>query len=106
MASRTPISEQRRLVARWRSSQQSVASFAETVGIPESTFYRWTRKYVDDGAVAPPAPAFIEVTAEPQVAEPVSIGLEVQGAPGLLLTFEGLPDPRWFGAVVREVIAC
>ena len=53
MAQHTPLSEQRRLVARWRKSGMSMNRFAESVGVPDSTFWRWTRKYPEghrDGA--------------------------------------------------------
>ncbi|MCP4244625.1 MAG: hypothetical protein GY772_29130 [bacterium] len=105
MAQRTPISEQRRLVARWRKSNLSVSRFARSVGVPDSTFWRWTRTHTAGVVVVPTTPAFIEVTAEP-VVEPVAVQVQVQGMAGVLLTFDALPDATWFGAVVREVTAC
>jgi hypothetical protein len=111
MAPRTPISEQRRLVARWRASGRSITSFAESMSIPASTFWRWTQKHLEDHADTDAAADFVELVAlelasEASETEPVSIGLDLPGAPGVRLRFEGLPDARWFGAVLREVVAC
>jgi len=104
MAQHTPISEQRRLVASWRRGDLSIAGFARSVGISESTFWRWTRKHAAT-AVVPMTPEFIEITAAP-ASEPVAVQLQVQGSAAVLLTFDALPDATWFGTVVREVTAC
>lgn len=106
MAHHTPISEQRRLVASWRRSGQSMAGFARSVGVGKSTFWRWTRQH-GEAAVVPATPKFVELVAAP-APEPVSVQLQVQvqGSPAVLLTFDALPDATWLGAVVREVIAC
>lgn len=104
MAQHTPISEQRRLVASWRRSDLSIAGFAKSVGIAESTFGRWTRKHAET-AVVPTTPEFIEIAAAP-VPEPVAVQLQVQGSLAVLLTFDALPDATWLGTVVREVTAC
>ena len=111
MARRTPISEQRRLVARWRASGRSMTSFAESMSIPATTFWRWTQKHLEDAAETAAAADFVELVAlelasEALAAEAVTIGLDLPGAPGVRLRFEGLPDARWFGAVLREVVAC
>lgn len=104
MARLTPISEQRRLVASWRRSGLSVTGFARSVGIAQSTFWRWTRKHAET-AVVPATPGFIEIAPAPEP-EPVAVQLQVQGSPAVLLTFEGLPDATWLGTMVREVTAC
>ena len=103
MAQRTPVSEQRRLVALWRQSDQTMACFCKSVGVAESTFWRWTRNHAEETAVVSTRPSFVEVTVLP---EPVAVQLQVEGRAPVVLTFEGLPDAGWFGAVVREVTAC
>jgi hypothetical protein len=99
------VSEQRRLVSRWRRSDLSMVRFAESVGIPQSTFWRWTHKYADEHVVVPTRPEFIEVTAA-TVAEPLSVRLQAQDLPAIVLTFDRLPDAAWLGAVLRGVAAC
>lgn len=106
MTSPIPVSEQRRLVARWRRSDMSVTGFARSVGIPQSTFWNWTRKHVDDDSVVPTPAEFIEVAVEEPVSEPVSVRVQTQDLPAILLTFDQLPDATWFGAVLRGVVAC
>lgn len=98
----TPISEQRRLVANWRHSNLSIGRFADSVGVAQSTFWRWTRKYAET-AVVPTMPEFIEVTEAPA---PVAVQLRVQGSRAVLLTFDALPDATWLGTVVKEVTTC
>lgn len=104
MAQRTPLSEQRRLVASWRRSDKSINGFAKSVGISESTFWRWTRKHAAT-VVVPTTPEFIELPAAP-ASEPVAVQVQVRGSAAVLLTFDALPDATWFGTVVREVTAC
>ena len=82
-----------------------MAGFAKSIGVPQSTFVKWTQKYTAETAVAVAAPAFIEVTAEP-ITVPVAVQLQVENARAVRLTFEALPDASWFAAVVREVTSC
>ncbi len=105
MARRTPISEQRRLVALWRGGEQSMVRFAASHGVAKSTFWCWTRKHGDPPSTDLTIPEFVELTADP-VPTPVSVHLELQGARALALAFDQAPDPTWFGAVLREVCAC
>jgi hypothetical protein len=109
MAHRTPISEQKRLVARWRHTGQTMAGFALSVGVPESTFWRWTRKFparppsaLEVPAVMP-RPAFVEVT--PASAQ-FAVRVQLSGHAAIELAFDDAPAPAWFAAVLREVTAC
>jgi hypothetical protein len=109
MAHRTPISEQRRLVARWRRSQQSISAFALTAGIPESTFWRWTHKFPAEppSTLAPPVvvptPTFVEVSPAPAM---FTVRVQLVERAAVDLTFDDAPAPAWFAAVLREVTAC
>ena len=66
---RTPA-RMARLVAQWRDSNESQASFARRHHIPTWTFWYWCRKLAREDAAAAPsrAPAFVPV----QVAAPSS----------------------------------
>lgn len=58
---RTAAARKARLVAQWRKSGESGASFARRQ-IPAWTFWYWQRKLSGTPAVAPaPAPAFVPV---------------------------------------------
>jgi len=106
MRRHTPIAEQRRLVAQWRGSGQSLTAFAEAAGIAQSTFSKWRRKHGDTTtAIATAPPAFVELAA---VVSPrrAHIRLCVEGRLAADLAFDALPAPDWFAAVLREVTSC
>lgn len=105
MSQRTPASEQRRLVARWRQSGQSQGAFAHSIGIPQTTFATWTRKYAAEEATSMSPPGFIEVTPVP-IAEPISLRLAIPGRLSCELSFDTLPPPGWLAVVLREMTAC
>lgn len=110
MRRRTPIAEQRRLVTQWRASGQSLSAFSEAAGIAQSTFSKWARKHNvaptdSTTAIATAPPAFVELAAV--VAPPrAHIRLCVDGHLAAALTFEALPAPEWFAAVLRGVTSC
>lgn len=62
-----------RLVAQWRDSQESQASFARRHHIPTWTFWYWCRKLArEDGSAAPTgAPTFVPVDVAPPSNTPV-----------------------------------
>jgi transposase-like protein len=61
-----------RLVAQWRKSGESGASFARRHEIPAWTFWYWQRKLSRASAVASgPAPTFVPVEVTAERAEPV-----------------------------------
>jgi hypothetical protein len=66
MPSRTPA-RLARLVAAWRRSNDSQASFARRHHIPTWTFWYWCRKLAREAASAAPtgAPAFVPVEVTP-----------------------------------------
>jgi hypothetical protein len=61
-----------RMVAQWRKSGESGASFARRHQIPAWTFWYWQRKLSGASAVASaPAPTFVPVQVAAERAEPV-----------------------------------
>ena len=62
-----------RLVAQWRKSGESGASFARRHHIPTWTFWYWSRKLAARAADAPPAaaPTFVPVEVTGEGPEPV-----------------------------------
>ena len=50
-----------RLVAQWRDSDESQASFARRHHIPAWTFWYWQRQLSGPGAPEPPPPTFVPV---------------------------------------------
>jgi hypothetical protein len=61
-----------RLVAQWRTSGESGASFARRHRIPAWTFWYWRRKLSRTPAVAlTPAPTFVPIQVTAEQAEPV-----------------------------------
>ena len=109
MNQHTPIAEQQRLVSQWRNSHRSISAYAQSIGIPESTFSTWTRKYRPEVTAVARAPSFIEVTPAPTPAPgqaPLSVRVALKGRPGLEVTFDVLPEPMWFATVLREVTRC
>lgn len=110
MVRHTPLSEQKRLVARWRQSGLSRTAFSASVGIPNSTFTAWAKKHTEDTALVTTQPEFIDVTpvVTPMVTAPapITMKLALQGRNPLELTFDTLPEPQWFGAMLREASAC
>ena len=107
MSAHTPISERRRLVAQWRHSSHalSMSAFARSVGVPQSTFARWTRELTED----PPTPTFVELTSNerPTTAPPrLSLQLEVADEVDLHLLFNAQPTRAWLGKVLRGVFSC
>ena len=76
-STRTPT-QMARLVAQWRSSGESQASFARRHHIPTWTFWYWCRKLAreDASAVATGAPAFVPVdVAQPSSAPVIEVVL-------------------------------
>lgn len=72
MSKQRHAARMRRLVARWRASEESGASFARRHGVTPWTFWYWCRKVTEESAEA--APALVPV----HVLEPdVSAGVEV-----------------------------
>lgn len=72
MAETRTAARMARLVAQWRKSGESGASFARRHQIPAWTFWYWQRKLSGRPAVAPPpAPAFVAVQVAAERAEPV-----------------------------------
>lgn len=72
MAEIRTAARMRRLVAQWRKSGESGASFARRHQIPSWTFWYWQRKLSDPSAVASaPAPTFVPVRVTAERAEPV-----------------------------------
>lgn len=69
---RTPA-RMARLVALWRDSNESQASFARHHHIPTWTFWYWCRKLAREAASAAPtgAPAFVPVDVVPASSAPV-----------------------------------
>jgi hypothetical protein len=61
-----------RLVAQWRQSSESQASFARRHHIPTWTFWYWCRKLArEDARPAPRTPAFVPVEVAPRSNAPV-----------------------------------
>jgi hypothetical protein len=72
MAETRTAARMTRLVAQWRKSGESGASFARRHQIPAWTFWYWQRKLTAPSAVAPaPAPMFVPVEVTVDRAEPV-----------------------------------
>jgi transposase-like protein len=72
MAEARTASRMARLVAQWRKSGESGASFAQRHQIPAWTFWYWRRKLSGTSAVVPaPAPTFVPVQVTAERAEPV-----------------------------------
>lgn len=67
-----------RLVARWRKSDESGASFARRHGVRPWTFWYWSRKVLGDRSTPPAPPTFVPV----HVAPSVETGIEVVLAGG------------------------
>jgi transposase-like protein len=66
-----------RLVAQWRQSSESQASFARRHHIPTWTFWYWCRKLArEDASAAPRPPAFVSVdVAQPSKAPVIEVVL-------------------------------
>lgn len=72
MAGTRTVARMARLVAQWRTSGESGASFARRHQIPAWTFWYWKRKLSRTTAVAPtPTPTFAPVQVTAERAEPV-----------------------------------
>jgi len=72
MAETRTAARMARLVAQWRTSGESGASFARRHQIPAWTFWYWQRKLSDTSAAVPaPAPTFVPVQVTADRAEPV-----------------------------------
>jgi transposase-like protein len=72
MAETRTAARMARLVAQWRKSGESGASFARRHQIPAWTFWYWQRKLSDTSAVAPAsAAAFVPVQVTAERDEPV-----------------------------------
>jgi hypothetical protein len=69
MAETRTAARMARLVAQWRKSGESGASFARRHHIPAWTFWYWQRKL--SAGTSPRAPAFIPVQITAESAEPV-----------------------------------
>lgn len=63
MAQTRTAARMARLVAQWRESGESRASFARRHHVPPWTFWYWCRKLATEGSKAPatPAPRFVPV---------------------------------------------
>ena len=72
MAETRKAARMARLVAQWRKSGESGASFARRHQIPAWTFWYWQRKLSGTAAVTPaPVPTFVPVQVKGERAEPV-----------------------------------
>ncbi len=101
MGKATPPTDQRRLVALWRSSTLSAAAFARAHGVLPVTFYSWVARH-DPEPMAPQSMAsFVQVTTVP-VAAPIFV-VHVDER---TLRFDSPPPPAWFAAVLRELAPC
>jgi hypothetical protein len=56
-----------RLVAQWRASDESGASFARRHGVRPWTFWYWSRKRAADAAARSAPPTFVPVHVAPAV---------------------------------------
>lgn len=100
MGKHTPEHEQRRLVARWRTTDLSMAAFARRHGVHPTTFGAWVGRHRLDPEASPEPPAFLQVTVPPP---PESVSVRVGGH---ALRFDAPPPAAWFAAVVRELSSC
>ena len=66
MAQRITAARMARLVARWRASDESGASFARRHGVRPWTFWYWSRK-VSAPSASPASPTFVPVRVAPAV---------------------------------------
>lgn len=116
MSKPTPVAERRRLVACWRSAhpRPSMTAFARSIGVAQSTFWRWTRDFADDtpadgGILAEPAAAFVEL-ATLELASPGGEGLSLrlEGSAGIsaILDFDVPPPASWLGEVLNQALSC
>ena len=72
MAETRTAARMARLVAQWRKSGESGASFARRHHIPAWTFWYWQRKLSGPSAVVPaPAPTFVPVQVTAERVEPM-----------------------------------
>ena len=107
MGKHTPVDEQRRLVALWHRSEDSMAAFARAHRVRPGTFATWvTRHRVPETPlaflrIAAPADAssFVDAAAAPAVPFVVQAGEH-------LLRFDQPPPSAWFAAVLRELASC
>ena len=67
MAQRFTAARMARLVARWRESDESGASFARRHGVRPWTFWYWSRKLSAVRSAHPVPPAFVPVHVMPAV---------------------------------------
>lgn len=72
MAKQSTAARMAKLVARWRASDESGASFARRHGVRPWTFWYWSRKVSAEPSASPaPRPTFVPV----HVAPPVDTGV-------------------------------
>ena len=71
MAQRSTAARMARLVAQWRASDESGASFARRHGVRPWTFWYWSRKRSAPASTRPALPTFVPV----HVAPPVETGV-------------------------------
>ena len=66
MAQRSTAARMARLVAQWRASDESGASFARRHGVRPWTFWYWSRKRAAPASARPaPPPSFVPVHVAP-----------------------------------------
>lgn len=103
MAETRTAARMARLVARWRTSGESGASFARRHRIPTWTFWYWRRKLAateaERAAVGPP-PAFVPVQITGAESEPV---IEIVLGAGDRLHVRAQASPELVQAAVRAV---
>ncbi len=107
MGKHTPIDEQRRLVALWHQSNDSMAAFARAHGVRPGTFAAWVTRH----RVPEPPLAFLRIGVPADGAAVVDdadgpAGPFVVQAREHLLRFEQPPPAAWFAAVLRELASC
>ena len=111
----TPIKERRRLVSQWRRAQpQTMSDFARAIGVPKSTFWRWTRELPEHAPDVAASPTFIELTAadlesiETSEAPTQALSIRLQGPANAeaQLHFDTPPSPVRLAEMLRGVLAC
>lgn len=100
MGKRTSVHEQRRLVARWRTTALSMDAFARRHCVHPTTFDAWGERHRLDPMAAAEPPDFLQVAVVPP---PESLSVYVGGH---ALRFDAPPPAAWFAAVVRELSPC
>lgn len=103
MGTHTPAAEQRRLVARWRGTDASMAAFARLHGVRPTTFSAWVAQHRSEPPTLSAPPAFVQVTVPPMPPSSPELCVHVGEHS---LRFDSPPPASWFAAVVRALSPC